>query len=193
MKAACANQNQWGVYFSIIPKIILATEYMSYLTKIVTSNAVMPARHIWLLGHHVFASVWAVWWNRWQLSRPTNKPNLRAIYFLINWCKRLKTQCQDEFRSLSGSVTEILTAWRMLQILIAWCQIQDEIHTFPTMYIMGGGNMVKIGQKHDFFLILGLKTPIQWTNILNIWLRRGLWPKILKCHHLWHHPYKMWI
>ena len=60
------------------------------------------------------------------------------------------TQCQDEFRSLSGSVTEILTACRMLQISIAWCQNEAEIRGFPTMYI----------EKHDFVQILGPKTPI---------------------------------
>ena len=49
------------------------------------------------------------------------------------------TQCQDEFRSLSGCVHEILTACRMLQISIAWCQIDAEIRGFPTMYTMVGG------------------------------------------------------
>ena len=49
------------------------------------------------------------------------------------------TQFQDEFRSLSGSVTEILTACRMLQISIAWCQNDAEIRGFPTMYMNGGG------------------------------------------------------
>ena len=78
------------------------------------------------------------------------KPLLQAV----------KTQCQDEFRSLSGCVPEILTACRMLQILIAWCQHEAEIRGFPTMYIMRGVNMVKIGKKHDFVQILGLKTPI---------------------------------
>merc|ERR1719239_845671 len=72
----------------------------------------------------------------------------------------LRTQCQDEFRSLSGCVPEILTACRMHQILIAWCQIDAEIRGFPTMYTMGGVNIVKIGKKHDFVQILGLKTPI---------------------------------
>ena len=52
--------------------------------------------------------------------------------------KYLRTHCQDEFRSLSGCVPEILTACRMLQILIAWCQIEAEIRGFLTMYIMGG-------------------------------------------------------
>ena len=49
-----------------------------------------------------------------------------------------KTQCQDEFRSLSASVTEILTACRMHKNLIAWCQIEAEIRGFPTVYIIGG-------------------------------------------------------
>ena len=40
------------------------------------------------------------------------------------------TQCQDEFRSLSGCVPEILTACSMLQISIAWCQIQHCLATF---------------------------------------------------------------
>ena len=52
---------------------------------------------------------------------------------------RMSAQCQYEFKSLSGSVTEILTACRMHQILIAWCQIEAEIRGFPTMYTMEGG------------------------------------------------------
>ena len=71
----------------------------------------------------------------------------------------IKTQCQDEFRSLSGCVPETLMACRMLQISIAWCQNNAEIRGFPTMYIIGGVGMVKIGKKHDFVQILGLKTP----------------------------------
>ena len=49
------------------------------------------------------------------------------------------TQCQDEFRNLSGCVLKILTAGRILQISIAWCQIEAEIRSFPTMYGKGGG------------------------------------------------------
>ena len=49
-----------------------------------------------------------------------------------------KTQCQDEFRNLSRCVLKILTAGRILQISIAWCQIDGEIHSFPTMYGKGG-------------------------------------------------------
>ena len=56
------------------------------------------------------------------------------------------TQCQDEFRYLSGCVKKILTASRMLQISIARCQIESEIHSFPAMYGKGGVDVVKIGE-----------------------------------------------
>ena len=39
----------------------------------------------------------------------------------------------------SGRVTKILTASRILQSSIARCQIKAKIHSFPTMYIIGGG------------------------------------------------------
>ena len=91
---------------------------------------------------------------------PSHRP-LTSELVRVSPLKQNKTQCRDEFRSLSGSVTEILTACRMHKILIAWCQIEAEIRGFPTMYINGGGvNIVKIGEKRDFVQILGLKTPI---------------------------------
>ena len=34
----------------------------------------------------------------------------------------------------------------MLQISIAWCQIEAEIRSFPTMYGKGGVDVVKIGE-----------------------------------------------
>ena len=66
------------------------------------------------------------------VCRAAIRRNMQMIY------GSSRTQCQDESRSLSGSVPEILTACRMLQISIAWCQIDAEIRGFPTMYIMGG-------------------------------------------------------
>ena len=39
----------------------------------------------------------------------------------------------------SGRVPKNLTASRILQISIALCQIKAKIHSFPTMYIIGGG------------------------------------------------------
>ena len=73
------------------------------------------------------------------------------------------TQCQDEFRNLSGCVLKILTAGRILQISIAWCQIEAEIHSFPTMYGKGVGgvgvvDLVKIGEIKVSVQELGLKS-----------------------------------
>ena len=58
---------------------------------------------------------------------------------IIQILQSLTTQCQDEFRNLSGCVIKILTGGRILQISIAWCQIEAEIRSFPTMYGKGGG------------------------------------------------------
>ena len=49
-----------------------------------------------------------------------------------------KTQCKDEFRNLSGCVTEILTASRINIVFFGKYHEKAEIHSFPTMYIMGG-------------------------------------------------------
>ena len=68
-----------------------------------------------------------------------------------------KTQCQDEFRNLSGCVIKILTGGRILQISIAWCQIEAEIRSFPTMYGKGGVYVVKIGEIKVFVQKLCLK------------------------------------
>ena len=46
------------------------------------------------------------------------------------------SQINDTF--LFHRVIKIPTAGRILQISIAWCQIEDEIHSFPTMYGKGG-------------------------------------------------------
>ena len=67
------------------------------------------------------------------------------------------TQCQDEFRNLSGCVIKILTAGRILQISISWCQIEAEIRSFPTMHGKGGVYVVKIGEIKVFVQKLCLK------------------------------------
>ena len=58
-------------------------------------------------------------------------------------CEELyRTRNQIILTKQSGRVTKILTASRILQISIALCQIKAEIHSFPTMYIIGGVNLV---------------------------------------------------
>ena len=50
-----------------------------------------------------------------------------------------KTRNQIILTKQSGRVPKILTASKILQISIALCQIKAKIHSFPTMYIIGGG------------------------------------------------------
>ena len=77
------------------------------------------------------------------------------------------TQCQDEFRNLSGWVSEILTASR-IDINFFWKSHEKAyVHNFPTMYIMGGVNVFEMGQINDFVQILGLKTTISADTFLD--------------------------
>ena len=52
---------------------------------------------------------------------------------------------------------QILTGGRILQISIAWCQIEAEIFSFPTMYGKRGVDVVKIGEIKVFVQKLCLK------------------------------------
>ena len=52
--------------------------------------------------------------------------------------------------SLSHDVSKILTAFRMLQISIAQCQMKAKIHSFPTMYISGWGRCGRNGSNQGF-------------------------------------------
>ena len=47
-------------------------------------------------------------------------------------CNVHMTRSQNNDTFLLKRVLKILTACRILQILIAWCQIKGEIHSFPT-------------------------------------------------------------
>ena len=59
---------------------------------------------------------------------------------------------------LFHGVLKIQTACGMLRISIARCQIEAEIHSFPTMYIMGGVDMFEMGQIDDFVRKIGPKS-----------------------------------
>ena len=59
---------------------------------------------------------------------------------------------------LFHGVLKNLTACGMLRISIARCQIEAEIHSFPTMYIMGGVDMFEMGQIDDFVPKIGPKS-----------------------------------
>ena len=77
-----------------------------------------------------------------------------------------RSQINPEF--LFHIVHKNLTACRMLQISIARCQKEGEIPSFPTMYILGGVDVVEMGQIRVFVQELGLKTPISAEQNLDL-------------------------
>ena len=58
----------------------------------------------------------------------------------------IMTLCKYECMILSHDVSKILTACKMFQISIAQSQMKAKIHSFPTMYILGGVDVVEMGQ-----------------------------------------------
>ena len=69
-----------------------------------------------------------------------------------------KTGPEINHSFLFHGVIKILTVCGMLRISIARCQIEAEIHSFPTMYIMGGVDMFEMGQIDDFVPKIGPKS-----------------------------------
>ena len=67
---------------------------------------------------------------------------------------------------LSHGGSKILTACKMLQISIAHRQMKAKIHSFPTMYILGGGRCGRNGSNQGFAQELGLKQGfLECTNM----------------------------
>ena len=63
-----------------------------------------------------------------------SSPNMISLVRIF-----FKTKNRIILTKQSGRVPKNLTASRILQISIALCQIKAKIHSFPTMYIIGGG------------------------------------------------------
>ena len=88
---------------------------------------------------------------------------------------------------LSHDGSKILTACRMLQISIAHRQMKAKIHSFPTMYILGGVDVVEMGQIKVFVQELGLKqgfladTNIDLTTFTFMGLADSYYGMILDC------------
>ena len=78
------------------------------------------------------------------------------------------TLCKYKCMILSHGGSKILTACRMLQISIAHRQMKAKIHSFPTMYILGGVDVVEMGQIKVFVQELGLKTSISAERNLDL-------------------------
>ena len=104
------------------------------------------------------------------------------------------TQCQDEFRNLSGCVLKILTAGRILQISIAWCQIEAEIRSFPTMYGKGGGRCGKNWRNQGFRPKVMPKTRLFWGHKSGSSHFRVAWgPLFQRWCQFRYVPQKIWV
>ena len=85
---------------------------------------------------------------------------------------------------LFHGVLKNLTACGMLRISIARCQIEPEIHSFPTMYIMGGGKYVRNGSNQWFCPKNRPQIMFFYWHISGSSNFGGVWyPQILKCRH----------
>ena len=74
-----------------------------------------------------------------KVTKSKNWKLLNKWKYSKKWRYSNTTRNQIILTKQSGRVTKILTASRILQISIALCQIKAKIHSFPTMYIIGGG------------------------------------------------------
>ena len=74
-----------------------------------------------------------------SLKKKAHSAMMNITKHIMYFIKCNKTRNQIILTKQSGRVTKILTASRILQISIALCQIKAKIHSFPTMYIIGGG------------------------------------------------------
>ena len=68
---------------------------------------------------------------------------------MLQW-NHLMTLCEVLWWELSRSVTKNLTAYRLNSGVWGLDDMKREIHSFPTMYIMGGGKWCRNGSKLRF-------------------------------------------
>ena len=77
---------------------------------------------------------------------PRRFPHL--LLMVIDWM--IRTLCEVLWWKLSRSVTKNLTAYRFNSGGWGLDDMKREIHSFPTMYIMGGGKWCRNGSKLRF-------------------------------------------
>ena len=86
---------------------------------------------------------------KWRSSYPY--PQVQSTEFWT--CSQLESQsimhCEVAWWKLSRSMTKILTTYRLNSFEWRLDGLKREIHSFPTMYIMGEG-VVEMGQNNDF-------------------------------------------
>ena len=129
--------------------------------------------------HFIFATAsfkfFTIFWKLILLFQQSN---------ILIWSFPDMTGSEINHSFLFHGVIKILTVCGMLRIPIARCQIEAEIHSFPTMYIMGGGKYVRNGSNRWFcpknrpqikFFSGHLSGSSNFGGVLD--------PKILKCRH----------
>ena len=102
------------------------------------------------------------------------------------------SQINDTF--LFHRVLKILTAGRILQISIARCQIEAEIHSFPTMYGKGGGRCGKNWRNQGFRPKVMPKTRFFWGHKSGSSHFRVAWgPLFQRWCQFRYVPQKIWV
>ena len=139
---------------------------------------------------------------RAELHASTNTSNVAHIllpgqlsYFLppqLFSCAKTSSQINDTF--LFHCVIKILTGGRILQISIAWCQIDGEIHSFPTMYGKGGGRCGKNWRNQGFRPKVMPKTRFFWGHKSGSSHFRVAWdPLFQRWCQFRYVPQKVWV
>ena len=93
------------------------------------------------------------------------------------------SQINDTF--LFHRVLKILTGGRILLISIAWCQIEGEIHSFPTMY--GKGWVGRCGQNGEIKVSVFLGHKAGSSDFGGVWT-----PNVFRCRNFRDYPSKKW-
>ena len=102
------------------------------------------------------------------------------------------SQINDTF--LFHRVIKILTGGRILQISIARCQIEAEIHSFPTMYGKGGGRCGKNWRNQGFRPKVMPKTRFFWGHKSGSSHFRVAWgPLFQRWCQFRYVPQKIWV
>ena len=122
--------------------------------------------------------------------------NTSCKYFYMTRCHQneLRTSSQINDTFLFHRVLKILAGGRIFQISIAWCQIDREIHSFPTMYGKGGGRCGKNLRNQGFRPKIMPKTRFFWGHKSGSSHFRVAWgPLFQRWCQFRYVPQKVWV
>ena len=126
-----------------------------------------------------------LWWNPIKTTVTNRCQKVSPL-------RMTSSQIYDTF--LFHRVIKILTGGRILQISIAWCQIDREIHSFPTMYGNGGGIFGKNWRNKGFRQKVMPKTRLFWGHKSGSSHFRLAWgPLFQRWCQFRYVPQKIWV